>query len=484
MSREANCFYSTSLASGVIYLCKSEQLKGASMSATVLRIVESLSDLCESDFLQVHCAVGAALKRINSVVLDEKAISQLLLSKSPESPQKLILEGVSFPTTKKGSGHAEFVPSLLHRIESLLQLKLQLSWPFTLDVIRSLFDTFKNCGAPTKPDLSSVLGPIVTKLADIYQAVESLLIKVEPGVQVALEDTLGSALRCCGVSQFLKFVPFLPREASSASPENIREWVISVMHKHLRLMPCQLADFALSVLPAAGACKKLILEMEKPAAAAVSAGQSKGSQSKVKLLLTRINQLWSLLPDFCIYSIPRDLQTAFPKLCEIFERVFVDETFRSLIPHILTALTLLGKSVNPSSGEESTSILSNMSLQSTASSAPVTVLKGKADHFLMFFLKYIEGVDIGEARFQTAVEFIAVWIRLASPSTVASISKKLLQLILSSTAGSAPASNPSSSTTASAWMAVLLAIIPCLSESLVVLTYKTVRPLLLMTKVW
>lgn len=458
----------------MVYLCKAEGSVSFSsiesnLSGTVLNIVKALSISCESEFLQVHCAVGAALKRIISVVLDEKTLTHFVQSDNMKSSgeEKLRLDVISKLQKKKTV--PEFIPSLLTHIEQLLQLKLQLSWPFTLDVVRSLLETFKNCGSSTNPKLCNLIRPIVVKLADVYQAVESLVIKVEGPVQISLEDTLGSALKCCGVPQFLKIVPFLPSEDSS--PENLREWVISIMHKYVKLMPCQLSDFAMCVLPSAGACKRSILDLEHQQ----TVGTTKLVESKLKLLYTRINQLWSLLPDFCTFSTPRDLQSSFPKICEIFEGIFSDEKFQSVIPHILSTLITLGKSVIP--GSNDVHVFSNLSLQSALpASAPLTVLRSKADSLLPLLLKYIEGIDIGEAKFQATVECIAVWIKLASSGAVSSISKRLLQLILTSTAGSATGSSTSSSV--AAWIAVLLAIIPCLSESLVVLTYKTVRPLL------
>eukprot|EP01035_Chromulina_nebulosa_P023847 gene23847-30941_t len=471
---ESNSFYCTALASGVVYMCKAEGGMSieSNLSGTVLNIVKALSISCESEFLQVHCAVGAALKRVISVVLDEKTLSHFVQSDNIKSSGEEKLRVDVFSKQQKKKTTPEFIPSLLTHIEQLLQLKLQLSWPFTLDVVRSLLETFKNCGASTSPKLCSLIRPIVVRLADVYQAVESLVIKVEGPVQISLEDTLGSALKCCGVPQFLKIVPFLPSEDSS--PENLREWVISIMHKYVKLMPCQLSDFAMCVLPSAGACKRSILDLEHQQAAGATA---KLVDSKLKLLHTRINQLWSLLPDFCTFSTPRDLQSSFSKVCEIFEGIFNDEKFQSVIPHILSTLIILGKSVIPVSNSNDVHALSNLSLQSALpASAPLTVLRAKADSLLPLLLKYIEGIDIGEAKFQATVECIAVWIKLASSGAVSSISKRLLQLILTTTAGSTTGSSTSSSL--AAWIAVLLAIIPCLSESLVVLTYKTVRPLL------
>ena len=461
----------------MVYLCKAEggisfSSSKKNLSGTVLNIVKALSISCESEFLQVHCAVGAALKRIISVVLDEKALSNFAHSDTIKSSEEEKLR-VDIISRQQKKSAPEFVPALLTHIEQLLQLKLQLSWPFTLDVIRSLFETFRSCGTSTTPKLCNLIRPVVVKLADVYQAVETLVIKVEGPVQISLEDTLGSALKCCGIPHFLKIVPFLPSDESS--PENLREWVISIMHKYVKSVPCQLSDFAMCVLPQAGACKKSILELEHQQTMSTAAGATKSIDSKLKLLHTRINQLWSLLPDFCAFAIPRDLQFSFPKICEIFEGIFRDEKFQSVVPHILTTLIILGKSVIPASNDLHT--FSSLNLQSTLpASAPLTVLRAKADSLLPLLLMYIEGIDIGEARFQATVECIAVWIKLASSAAVSSISKKLLQHILTSTAGSA--TDASTSSAVAAWIAVLLAIIPCLAESLVVLTYKTVRPLL------
>ena len=76
---------------------------------------------------------------------------------------------------------------------------------------------------------------------------------------MALGDTLGTAIRSCGVANFLTVVPF--REASSPAyigVDRAREWLLSLLHANLKLMRCRLADFGGTILPIAGACSQAV----------------------------------------------------------------------------------------------------------------------------------------------------------------------------------------------------------------------------------
>lgn len=438
------------MASGLIsvWKCSGESLpaNNGNIVKTVIQGTKMIVAMCESEFVQVHCSVGAALKRILAVTLDNSTVTAHIQREN----------AVVVVTSQKDA--SSLVSSLVKVVESLLHLKLQLSWQFTLDVVRNTFDSFRSFGAPSNPRISAVLSSLVVRLADINQALESLTIQLPGDIVLALENALGSALRCFGVEQFLKLVPLV---SSSSSPEQVREWVVKLLQKFTKQMPCLLSDFALRILPVAGQCKKQILKLEQQP-------QSSKVASQIEALHDRINQLWSLLPSFCTYCTPPDLQSSFPKLATIFVGVFNDDKFQSLVPHILTTLASLATLA----GDQISSGMSALSLSSSPQSA---ILQQHANTFLPLMMKYIEGIDIGDWRFKISLNCFSLWIDLSSPSLRVNIAKKLLQLILTSTA------DPSTSGKAAAtWLTLLVAFIPRMTEDMVVFVYKAVRPLLLM----
>jgi hypothetical protein len=217
---EANTYFSTALASGLAYLHKTD----ASLSNTLLPpAILSLVAGCETEFTQIHCAVGSALKRLISGCLDS----------------------VTTPSSST-TGSSSTLVKVVQAMETLLQLKYQHAWLYVMDAVRALFDRFKG------DEAKQLLSGIIFKLSDLYQAINTTALQVDPGVEVALGDTLGAALRSTGFTNFLSIVPF--RDANSPIYNGIdgsREWILSILHSNLKMMRCRLADFGSTVLPIA-----------------------------------------------------------------------------------------------------------------------------------------------------------------------------------------------------------------------------------------
>ena len=229
---EANTYFCTALASGLSYLHKTDSnLSNSLLPTAILSLIAG----CETEFTQIHCAVGSALKRLITGCL----------------------QGMTVSSSPGGT-----VSKVVSALETLLQLKYQHSWLYVMDAIRSLFDRFKSDEAKT------VLCNIVSKIADLYQAICNSALQVDAGVEVALGDTLGSALRSCGFTNFLTIVPL--RDAMSPLYVGIdvsREWILKILHSNLKMMRCRLADFGSTVcaIPAihGGAGSPVIVEHDR-----------------------------------------------------------------------------------------------------------------------------------------------------------------------------------------------------------------------------
>ena len=422
---EANTYFCTALASGLTYLHKTNSdLSDSLLPSAILSLVAG----CETEFTQIHCAVGSALKRLITSCMND----------------------VSTPGSSNATVH-----KVVQAVETLLQLKYQHSWLYVMDAIRSLFDRYKG------DEAKSILSNLVRKLADLYQAIYSTALQVDAGVEVALGDTLGAALRSCGFTNFLAIIPL--RDSSSPAYVGIdtaREWMLNILHSNLKMMRCRLADFGSTVLPLASACSQAVQHPERYTLSEVA----------VQGVYNRILQLWSLFPEF-ISAGPTDVASSFPKLVKILEAAMKDTKYPEILPHIVVGLTHLAKGArdrcpNP----ESTSL----GVTVGKDTPELATLREYAQVFVPAVLTYLEGASVGDSRFQSGVQFIAAWAGASPPALLVAVSKKLLQLLLTSTG----AVGATDSEAASVWMAVVQAIIPHMPEAMVTLLYRTVRPLL------
>jgi len=447
---EANTYYCTALASAVLCTRKLDRvalltgvstgtpMAGAPVIAVTAtangnllnKVAASLISMCESDFVQVHVAVSTALKRVLTVVFERRttaAISQAMQNGSAA------LEEVQLQT-------------LIANVASLFQLKYQHAWLYILDTMRSLFDMFRHNGRSVK-----MIHKLVISLAEVYQAIEhGVLLNVPNNVHTALAETMGSAVRTCGLKLFLEMLPLTDAAGLITSQ---KEWIINLLHSNLKHMPCNLTDFGTCILPLANNYYKIIKSADGSANA-----------TEMKMHRTRITQLWSLLPELCAYHV-KDLAETFGKMSPILERLFSDYDFPELLTYVVGALYQLAKGVR----ERCPRVPG-----SDHSTAELTLLRASAPKFIPLLLQYVEGISIGEGRFQEGVQAIAAWCEISPDGLISAVSKKLLQMVLTSTAAIGGSENEA----AAGWMAVLLAIIPLLPDALVGVAFKSIRPLL------
>ena len=168
---EANTYFCTALASGLIYLHKIDVSKQSCRMLLVPSILALVSG-CETDFTQIHCAVGSALKRVITTCLDFDDTKTT--TDSTASMRKS-----SASSSSSSSSSSSYLRDAIAAIETLVQLKYQHSWLYVMDAVRSLFDRFK--GDQAKERLQS----LIIKLADLYHAVHTTALQLEPGVEVS-----------------------------------------------------------------------------------------------------------------------------------------------------------------------------------------------------------------------------------------------------------------------------------------------------------
>ena len=443
---EANTYFCNALASGLIYLNKVDASRCRMLLVpSILALVSG----CETEFTQIHCAVGSALKRVigNCFEGSVAAASSSSSLSSAQTGQKRSLSAANSPL--------ESFTEAVSAVETLLQLKYQHSWLYVMDAVRSLFDRFRG------DDAKTILTGVISKLADLYHAVHTTALQLEAGVEVALGDTLGAALRSCGIANFLSIVPL--REKSSppyVGVDQSREWLLSLLHANLKLMRCRLADFGGTILPAAGACSQAVQHPHR----------FNLNETAVQICQCRILQLWSLLPEF-MFAGPLDVVESFPRLAKILEVALKDEKYPEIVPHIVVGLTHLAKGARDRCPYQS---------NPTSETQEVATLKGHAGTFVPAVLVYLEEAAVGDSRYHTGVQFIAAWASVCPSNLLVGVSKKLLQLLLASTgsAGMTVSTSSGDTDTASVWMAVVQALIPYMPDSMVSLLFRTVRPLL------
>ena len=103
------------------------------------------------------------------------------------------------------------------------------------------------------------------------------------------------------------------------------------------------------------------------------------------------------------------------------------------------------------------------------------VMREYAASLLPRLASIIETLDVSDRRHQGSLQCLTVWSSLAEKSLVSAIAKKLLQQLLVSTGA---VDNSELNNKAAGWLSIVLAIAPYLSQQMVVLVYRTIRPLL------
>jgi ribosomal RNA-processing protein 12 len=444
---ESIAFYCTSLASAVAALHRANPSGFWSQSPhPMVQVSALLLSRCESEFSQIHCAVGVALKRIISACLDSSSspVVKELVSVVEMGSQTILLE------------HP--LGQFIDVVKGILHLRFQHAWIFILDPIRTLFSQLPGHTGKV------LLADLVRMVSDIYHAISTGVMTVSTGVDLSVRDTLGAIFRSLTLEHFLALVPFRhANQTLSSDLDTSRDWMINILHANLKLVPCKLQDFLSYVLPVA---KDLNAVIRSSRSQSPHRPQLKDSQ--LSILRTRVIQLWSLFPSFCSSSFgaPVDVVTAFPPLAPILDAVMKDPDYPELLHSVVTGLTALATSVKekypvplPPALPKDLEVLQSVG-------APV---------FIPSLLSILEGVDVStdSTKFQPAVTCVSAWAAVAAPGLVTKVSKRLIQLLLSST--NAESTNES---TASSWLAVILALIPYQTEQMIMLLYRTIKPLL------
>jgi ribosomal RNA-processing protein 12 len=445
---ESIAFYCTSLASAVAALYRVNPSGFWSQSPhPVVQVSALLLSRCESEFSQIHCAVGVALKRIISACLDSSSPSSLavkeLVSVVEMGSHTILLE------------HP--IGQFIDVMKGVLHLRFQHAWMFILDPIRTLFSQLPgHTGKVLLPDL-------VRMVADIYHAISTGVMTVSTGVDLSVRDTLGAIFRSLTLEHFLVLVPFRHANQTLTSDlDTSRDWMINILHANLKLVPCKLQDFLSLVLPVAKDLNAIIRSSRSQ-----SLQRPQLNDSQLSILRTRVIQLWSLFPSFCssTFGAPLDVATAFPPLVPILDAVMKDPDYPELLHYVVTGLTALA-----------TSVKEKYSVPLAILPKDLEALQSKgAPIFIPSLLSILEGVDVStdSAKFQPTVTCVSAWAAVAAPGLVTKVSKRLIQLLLSST--NAESTNES---TASSWLAVILALIPYQTEQMIMLLYRTIKPLL------
>jgi len=423
---ESNVYYYASLASGLASLDRVDRAAGEAM---VPKVLPSLINGFETPFVQIHTAVGAAMKRVLQSLTDTSTSGQS-------------------PTAAKT--YSKFIAVLC----SLFQLRYQQSWFHILDVARYVFQRNISMGAATAAAAGPSVQPLLLKLGELFQGLEERTLVVAPDVEVALRDALGFGLQSVGLTFFLATLPLaqdpsLPSGGGVAIPPN-REWIISILDNNLRHMRCQLSEFQSNVQALSVDLAGLLTS---PSASFMSKAVKKG-------VARNVVQLWSLFPGFCL-KLPLDVLANFPSLAPDLLALLADESNPEITVHVVAGLTHLATAAH------------------TAPQEKAFLGTNYAKDFLPALLGFLERRAVHDSHFQSGVHAVSAWTSLAPAPLVTAVSKKLFQVILST---STTLDSDDSNSAISGWISVVLSMLPFLPTPMVALLYKTVRPLLSMSE--
>jgi len=369
----------------------------------------------EQEFVQIHIVVGSSIKRMLS------------------HPEVMVTEAV------------------VGRLMSALHTKYQPAWFYVIDVARSLL---MHCR-----DNSVLAGIIVSKLAEVYQSCEDRVVITTPQVEMALTDALAAGVQALRLGAFLKVVPFSDSGGGSSSsgsggaigiPER-REWILHLLRTALKLYPFTCDEFAREILGRASS-------WEEALGGRLGARMSPQDRSTSK---RNVTQMWSLFPDFCSHA-PLDLASHFDTLAPQIMLTMRDTSGQAeVVPYVVTGVTNLANAVKEDAPEQAASVL-----------GPSCTV------FLPTLLSIIESQKTSQdGLVQSCVSAIGAWAGLAPQTLITSVGRKLFKVVLSSTA-THEATTAGDDAAVSTWMNVIMAILPYLEEAMVLLLYKTLKPIL------
>jgi len=336
---------------------------------------------------------------------------------------------------------------VLDRLLGVMQAQYQPAWFYAIDMLRSLLA--RCAGQP------ALAGSIVEKLAEVYQSCEDRVTVVPPNIEVALRDALSAGVNALRLGAFLQVVPLNNGSSASVGILEKREWILHLLHTALKLFPCTCAEFSSEVLGRVTAWEQAIAGRQ---------GARMNTQERATLR-RNIIQMWSLFPDFCT-STPTDLATHYNALAPQLMMPMKDVVGQAeVVPYIVTGITNLANAVK----EE-------------APGLGQSVLGPSCSVFLPTLLTVIESrKTTQDGLVQSCVSATAAWAALAPSHLITSVGKKLFKIVLSSNATQENASVEEDAEVSN-WMNVILAILPYLEEAMVVLLYKTLKPILTMSQ--
>ena len=430
---EANTYFCTTLASAIVTLHK----KSTDSSLVLIEpTILALIDECDSEFTQVHVGVASALRRIINECVDGKFVDSIILE-------------LQSNRGSKRSANCELLLRIIQSIESLCQLRYQHTWVYVMSGVKALFEKFQGVKG------TLLLHSLLIRLAEITQAIDSGIIQVGVGVYAVLSDTVGYAVQSFGFRDFIQFVPLvIDTTPTYIGVDSSKEWLIPILHNNLKLIRCNLADFCNILIPSIDAA---CYALESPAEYGIN-------EQKLQLVQTKLVHLWSLFPDFC-GQYPLDLPAAFPILVPfLLAHIQRKNCHAEIILSIVAGMTSIYTSAK----------------ESSSNSMHIQILSEMASSILPTLLMYLETIDICDAKFQSIVNCLSSVCSLASSQLVSAIAKKLLQMVLSTTTigNEMVLGDNEENVTLSSWITILQSIIPYLPEPMVILLFRTIRPLL------
>jgi negative regulator of replication initiation len=424
LDMESNVYYYSSLGSSLVTLSRSEVLL---FKKSLVPVFQVLCQGFEVEFVQIHTSVGASMKRILSVT---------------------------------DFTDSTFIISLLIRC---FQQKYYPAWFYIIDVVRSVILKCRTA----KLDLfttESFLRPLIEKLAEIYQLNEDGALTLTSQVEIAIRDILVMSAELVGLNQFLNIVPFSKPSASSQSHmvsgiDSTREWVVTILRSSLRdncRITTSCRDFTFEIV---GPLQEWEAILRRPQGIGGGTMQQRESIRRSSVLL------WSLFPQFCA-NAPSDISEGYSTLVPILVDALRNSshTHADITPYVVQGLTNLA-------------VLCNGQQPQYAFLKEIT--QPSTEVFLPAILSRVETASIHDKNFQTYVSAVGAWTALASSSFVTSICKKLFKLVLSSTGN---VKTPEAADEISRWLITIHAMLPYLTDSLVLLLYKTMKPLLSITE--
>lgn len=430
---EANAFYYTSIASMMISFLKISK-------TDAIETIPSALDVCfrgfEADFTQIHCACTSSIKRMLSCSFTLDVVTEVMSNRDSRFAAPF-LKSVSV-------------------LESLLHLRYQNSWVYSLDCIRSMF-TLLNRSA-NKQFMSKTL----ENVANVFHACETGTLSHPRPIVQALQDTVGAGLVSFGPVAFLEIVPFrFAEDPTYFGISDSREWVFLILQNYLKRTSCTLADFGNSVLSSAIACSNAVKNPES-----VGLANDDINAHMLGIIRTRVLQFWSLFPLFC-YTGPSDVVATLPRLTKVLEGCLSDSTYPEASMDIINGVSHLVTLAKTKFNVKSLS-LSNHTIP-----PELATLQQSAIVFVPILLKILEDMDITNSQFQSYVNSFSIFISISPSNLVGSVAKKLLQMILSTTN-----INEESEKQASSWLSMMISIVPFLSDPLVQILYRSIRPFL------